>query len=81
VRPTDTYRLKNSGSATLAVYLEPWGGEYSLAPGEEADLRAAGPSDHPLHWEVGDGKLVVFSLAEAGSSLTLWRDGVEIPPR
>ena len=81
MRSTQTFRLKNSGSGTLAVYLEPWGGEYALAPGEEADLRAEGPADHPLHWEIGEGKLVVFSLAERDASLTLWRDGAEIPPR
>ena len=78
--PARTYRLENSGSRTLQVYLEPWGGEYTLAPGEAADLVVEGPEDHPLHRELGDGVLVVASYADTTDAmLSPWRGGVEIP--
>jgi hypothetical protein len=80
--PARTYRLENNGSRTLQIYLEPWGGGYTLAPGEAADLVVEGPEVHPLHWEFGDGVLVVGSYADTTDAmLSLWRDGVEIPAR
>jgi len=78
---TRIYRLANTGKGVLRVSLEPWGGEYLLAPGEAADLLGEGPEVYPLTWEVGDGVLVVASHADSDAMLTLWRDGVEIPAR
>lgn len=76
-----TYPITNSAAASLVIFLEPWGEEYWLAPGDAVELRVEQVAAHPLEWDFGDGRLVISSFANADHSLELWKDGSKIPPR
>lgn len=78
-RVARTYRIANTSPRPLALFLEPWGSAYRIEPGDFAELLVEGPVDHPLDWEFGHGTLIISSQARDGM-LTLWRDGMEVPP-
>lgn len=66
-----TYRIANAGHSPLSIHLEPWGDQYTLAPGEDANLLVQNAGTHPLDWEFQEGKLVISSLAASNAWLTL----------
>lgn len=66
-----SHRITNATSGSLRIYLEPWGDEYDLAPGEHAELRIESPASHPVEWDFRDGSLVISSLATSDATLTL----------
>jgi hypothetical protein len=78
---TIAYQLSNSSAGNLVIYLEPWGEEYCLAPGESAELHVDAPAAHPMEWDFGEGKLVISSLGDADTSLSLWGNGERLVPR
>lgn len=76
------HRLTNASEVTLTIYIEPWGGEYSLDPGEEAVLRVTAADDHPLEWKFLDEALVISSLTQSPTAyVSLWKGGQEVPAR
>lgn len=50
-----SHRIANATSGSLLIYLEPWGDECTLAPGEHAELLIQFPAEHPVEWEFRDG--------------------------
>jgi hypothetical protein len=71
---TAIHRITNATGGSLRIYLEPWGDEYDLAPGEHAELLIESPAEHPVEWDVREGSLVISSLATSDASLTLRKD-------
>jgi hypothetical protein len=72
--PLATHRIANGTAGSLRIYLEPWGEEYTLGPGEHADLLIEFPAEHPVEWELRDGSLVISSMATSDASLTIRKD-------
>ena len=73
---TSSIRLRNSLSAEMTFYLEPWGEEYSMPSGATFDILAKGPSGGSLEVELADNHIIVVGWP--GSILTLLHDGAEL---
>jgi hypothetical protein len=76
-----SHGITNATRGTLRIYLEPWGEEYSIAPGERVELLVERPEVHQVEWDVGEGVLVISSLAPSDALLTIRKDGVQLPAR
>jgi hypothetical protein len=77
-RPTRALRVRNERDNTLTLVLEPWAGEYSIAPQEELDVvEEGGVSSEILEIRVEASRIVFFGRSE--STLRVLRDGVELP--
>lgn len=77
---TPPIKLTNHLTETRRVVLEPWGGEYPLAPGETFELLVDDGVAHPLVVELIADRLVIHSLHEANAMLTLWQNGRRLVP-
>lgn len=80
---TDTalaIKLTNRLGEAHRVILEPWGGEYPIAPGETFDLLVEDAAAHPLVVELLADRLVIHSLHEGNAMLSLRHDGHKLIP-
>lgn len=71
-------RFFNNVGRLLTVVLEPWTGEYRLAPGTSLDIVVKGEPVSPLDVEIDDDWITVTAFESAGAMLTAYRNGVEL---
>ena len=73
-------RLRNPSAPASVVTLEPWGGQYDLAPGDEVDLVVEGIGATGLALEVSPEGVTVIATA-VGMDLTIRRGGQQVVAR
>lgn len=73
-----TLLLTNRLNVTQVVVLEPWGGEYPLAPGRSFEVVATGDVARPLTIELNEHLIVVTCFDSAGSEMSIFQNGKEI---
>ena len=73
-----TLRITNRLDTSRIVVLEPWAGEYTLAPGKSFDVVAEGDLEYPLELEILGDRVIVYSFDSAGALLSIFQDGKEI---
>lgn len=71
-------RLTNSLATPRVVVLEPWAGEYTLAPGRNFDILAEGDLSLPLEVEFTDDRVIIYAADSEGAMLRIFSDGIEI---
>ena len=57
-------RVTNGRAAFMTLWLEPWGNDYGMAPGDEFEVVAADAADN-----------FYFHLVDEGSGLKLYAEG------
>ncbi len=62
----------------MVVVLEPWGGEYDIAPSQALDLVVDGNLDAHLEIEIDENRLTIIS---DGPDLAIARDGKPVAAR
>jgi hypothetical protein len=70
--------VANEGAEPLVLVLEPWGECHTLPVGDAVEIRARGPEPRALEIGVGPNRVTVY--AWPGSSLAVFRDGLEVNP-
>jgi hypothetical protein len=73
---TTFLRIVNSRPDELKFFLEPWGEEYPMPPGEKFELVAKGPMGGQLELEYAEGHIMVWGWP--GSVVALLNDGNEL---
>jgi len=73
-----TLRITNDTPRHRTVVLEPWTGEYRLAPGVPLDLLVEGTPSTPLSIEIEEDRVIVTSFDTTDAMLTAFRDGREL---
>ena len=66
----DTQVIRNTGTAPIKVYLEPWASEYVLSAGES--LRFVGQSEQEGKFEIADHGEIVGVYCWPGSSIQVF---------
>ncbi|HZS92977.1 MAG TPA: hypothetical protein VFE42_36495 [Chloroflexota bacterium] len=72
----ESVRVSNARTVDMPFYLEPWGEEYTLAPGAVIEVLAEGPPGASLEVELADDHITVYGWP--GSVVTLYQDGAEL---
>jgi hypothetical protein len=72
----ESVRVSNARTVDMPFYLEPWGEEYTLAPGAVIEVAAVGPEGATLEVELADDHITVYGWP--GSVVTLFQDGAEL---
>ena len=75
-----TIRLRNPSVSASVVTLEPWGGQYDLAPGDEVDLVVEALGETGLEIEVSTEGITVIATA-VGMDLTIRRGSRQVVAR
>lgn len=73
-----TVRFVNKINQLQTVVLEPWTGEYGLAPGTSPDIVVEGQPVTPLEIEIDTDRIRVSAFESAGALLTAYRNGSEL---
>lgn len=72
-------KLRNRARRPLTIVIEPWAGQWELAPGSECEVFSVGGEAPPridLAWL--DESCVAFYIETAGAIYEYWVDGVLI---
>ena len=73
-----TLRFVNKINRRQTVVLEPWTGEYRLAPGTSLDIVVEGQPVSPLGIEIDNDWITVTAFESAGAELIAYRNGIEL---
>jgi hypothetical protein len=79
-RTTAKIGVRNSpdSSCSRVVYVEPWGEDYTLRPGEQLEIIARGGASPPwFHVVESDGVTSVYVEGD-GEDFAVWQDGRRI---
>jgi hypothetical protein len=69
-------RIRNSHSAALTFYLEPWGEQYAMPPEATFAVVAKGPEGDSLEVEFADDHITLHGWP--GSVVSLFHAGIEL---
>ena len=75
---TMVLKFTNSLTQARTLILEPWTGEYSIAPGNSVELVAEGPPPQNFEIELLEDTVVVYALGGEGTDVRVFRDGEEV---
>jgi hypothetical protein len=69
-----SFRLKNSRSSRLTLYLEPWGEVYQLKPGTQVQVQAKGPVASPpnnsLEISIDEDNITLWGWSGSGVTVS-----------
>jgi hypothetical protein len=73
-----TLKFSNKLPTQRTLVLEPWSGEYLLAPGKTLEVVAEGDTSYPLEVELDEDRIVLYGFDTTDSMLTVFEDGREL---
>lgn len=73
------FRVTNGSDAPSVLIIEPWASEYPLLRGKTYDVVVEGDLAHSFEIEWRPDAVIVYALDGAGSLVTVYEDGHELP--
>jgi hypothetical protein len=74
----ERFHLENTHPHAMALRLEPWGEQYSIAPGDRVEVLGRGPAGDALDLDWSDDVVTVYGWP--GSMVYVRRDGIDVAP-
>ena len=71
-------KITNALPHSRLLMIEPWTGEYPLAPGKTLEVLAEGDLTYPLEIEITEERFIVYGFDTTDSLLTVFDNGVEL---
>lgn len=69
-------RVTNERTVEVAFHLEPWGEVHAMLPGAIVEIEVSGVGNEAIEIVESDASITFWGTT--GSSVRVWRDGVEI---